>query len=119
VNTFLQVSDYYLVAQAHAGNHIIVSHEVPSSSIRKIKIPDARIGWLHRILRLSRIFAEHAERIETIRAHSRFSPLGQVFGVNPGRNFVRTRTVQGQPALFWRFDSDVGLDLSYCEIPNT
>jgi hypothetical protein len=44
VNTFLQVSDYYLVAQAHAGSHIIVSHEVPSASIRKIKIPDACIG---------------------------------------------------------------------------
>jgi hypothetical protein len=39
VSTFLQVADYYLVAQAHAGSHTVVTHEVPSST-RKIKIPD-------------------------------------------------------------------------------
>ena len=44
VSTFLQVSDYYLVAQAYAGKHIVVTHEIPSASIRKIKIPDACIG---------------------------------------------------------------------------
>lgn len=44
VNTFLQVADYYLVAQAHAARHTVVSHEVPSASTRKIKIPDACIG---------------------------------------------------------------------------
>ncbi len=44
VSTFLQIADYYLVAQAHAGEHIVVTHEVPSASIRKIKIPDACIG---------------------------------------------------------------------------
>jgi hypothetical protein len=44
ISTFLQVSDYYLVAQAHAGNYIVVTHEIPSASIRKIKIPDACIG---------------------------------------------------------------------------
>jgi hypothetical protein len=44
VSTFLQVSDYYLVAQAHAGNHTVVTHEIPSASTRKIKIPDACIG---------------------------------------------------------------------------
>ena len=44
VSTFLQVADYYLVAQAHAGNHTVVTHEVPSTSSRKIKIPDACIG---------------------------------------------------------------------------
>jgi hypothetical protein len=44
ISTFLQVSDYYLVAQALAGNHIVVTHEVPSASTRKIKIPDACIG---------------------------------------------------------------------------
>lgn len=41
VSTFLQVADYYLVAQAHAGGHVVVTHEVPSASTRKIKIPDA------------------------------------------------------------------------------
>ena len=44
VSTFLQVADYYLVAQAHAGSHTVVTHEVPSASNRKIKIPDACIG---------------------------------------------------------------------------
>jgi hypothetical protein len=44
VNTFLQVADYYFVAQAHAGTHTAVTHEVPSASTRKIKIPDACIG---------------------------------------------------------------------------
>jgi len=44
VSTFLQVADYYLVAQAQAGGHTVVTHEVPSASVRKIKIPDACIG---------------------------------------------------------------------------
>ena len=44
VNTFLQVADYYLVAQALAGKHTIVTHEVPSASTRKIKIPNVCIG---------------------------------------------------------------------------
>ena len=45
VNTFLQVADYYLVSQAQAGGHTVVTHEVPSVSTRKIKIPDACIGF--------------------------------------------------------------------------
>ena len=44
VSTFLQVADYYLVAHALAGQYTVVTHEVPSASIRKIKIPDACIG---------------------------------------------------------------------------
>ena len=44
VNTFLQVADYYLVAHAHAGNHTVVTHEIHSDSLRRIKIPDACIG---------------------------------------------------------------------------
>ena len=44
VSTFLQVADYYLVAQAYAAGHIVVTHEVPSASTRRIKIPDACIG---------------------------------------------------------------------------
>ncbi len=44
VNSFLQVADYYLVAHAKAGNHTVVTHEIPSASTRKIKIPDACIG---------------------------------------------------------------------------
>lgn len=44
VSRFLQVADYYLVAQAHAGRHTVVTHEIPAASRRKIKIPDACIG---------------------------------------------------------------------------
>lgn len=44
ISTFLQVADYYLVAQAHAGGHTVVTHEVPAATTRKIKIPDACIG---------------------------------------------------------------------------
>ena len=44
VNTFLQVADYYLVAHALAHGHTIVTHEVASNSINKIKIPNACIG---------------------------------------------------------------------------
>lgn len=44
INTFLQVADYYLVAHAHAGKYVVVTHEIPSASRRKIKIPDACIG---------------------------------------------------------------------------
>jgi hypothetical protein len=44
VSIFLQAADYYLVAQAHAHTHVVVTHEVPSSSTKRIKIPDACIG---------------------------------------------------------------------------
>jgi hypothetical protein len=44
VSTFLQVADYYLVAQAHAAGHTVVTHEITSASTRKIKIPDVCIG---------------------------------------------------------------------------
>jgi len=44
VNTFLQVADYYLVAQSLAHGHTIVTHEIASTSTKRIKIPDACIG---------------------------------------------------------------------------
>lgn len=44
VATFLQVADYWLVAQAQAHGYTIVTHEVPSDSTRKIKIPNVCIG---------------------------------------------------------------------------
>jgi len=44
ISTFLQRADYYLVSQAHAGKHVVVTHEVPSASVYKIKIPDVCIG---------------------------------------------------------------------------
>ncbi len=44
VNTFLQVADYYLVAFALAHGHTVVTHEKPSGSLRRIKIPEVCIG---------------------------------------------------------------------------
>ena len=44
VSTFLQVADYWLVTHAIAHGWAIVTHEVPSDSVRKIKIPNACIG---------------------------------------------------------------------------
>lgn len=44
VNTFLQSADYYLVASALAHGHSTVTHEIASSSTKRIKIPDACIG---------------------------------------------------------------------------
>lgn len=44
VNALLQVADDYLLARVHSTGHTVVTHEVPSESIRKIKIPDAWIG---------------------------------------------------------------------------
>jgi hypothetical protein len=44
VNAFLQVADFYLVAHALALGHTVVTHEVPSPSTKKIKVPNACIG---------------------------------------------------------------------------
>lgn len=39
-NTFLQVADYYLVAQAMAGKHTVITHEKPENSRTTVKIPN-------------------------------------------------------------------------------
>lgn len=44
VSTFFQVADYYLIAHALAHAHTVVTHEVPSDSVRKVKIPNVCIG---------------------------------------------------------------------------
>lgn len=44
VTTFLQVGDYYLVAHAHAHGFTVVTHEIASTSVKRIKIPDACIA---------------------------------------------------------------------------
>ena len=44
IDTFLQVADFYLVAQALAGVHAVVTHEIPSPSKKRIKIPNVCIG---------------------------------------------------------------------------
>lgn len=44
INTFLQVADFYLIAHALAGGHIVVTHEVTANSPKRIKIPNVCIG---------------------------------------------------------------------------
>ena len=44
INTFFQVADFYLVAHALAGGHVVVTHELPANSTKRIKIPNACIG---------------------------------------------------------------------------
>ncbi len=44
INTFLQAADFYLIAHALAGSHVVVTHEVPSNSPGRIKIPNACVG---------------------------------------------------------------------------
>lgn len=44
LNTFLQLADYYLVAHALAHGQTVVTHEIPSTSTKRIKIPDACLG---------------------------------------------------------------------------
>lgn len=44
VSTFLQVADDYLVAQAHADQLVVVTHEIAGASVKRIKIPNACIA---------------------------------------------------------------------------
>ncbi|MCF6211567.1 MAG: DUF4411 family protein [Gammaproteobacteria bacterium] len=44
ITTFFQVADYYLVGHALADGFTVVTHEIPSSSVKKIKIPNACVG---------------------------------------------------------------------------
>ena len=44
ISTFLQVADFYLIAHALVDGHVVVTHEVPANSTKRIKIPNACIG---------------------------------------------------------------------------
>jgi hypothetical protein len=44
INTFLQVADYYLIAQALTRGDIVVSHEIASNTKKRVKIPDVCLG---------------------------------------------------------------------------
>ena len=44
VNTFFLAADFYLIAHALAGNHTVVTHEVPKNSPKKIQIPNVCVG---------------------------------------------------------------------------
>ena len=40
----MQATDYYLIAQAKQRNSVVVTHEVPSDGLKKIKIPNVCMG---------------------------------------------------------------------------
>jgi len=44
VNTFMQVADYYLIAQALTLGATVVTHEIPATTRKKVKIPNVCIG---------------------------------------------------------------------------
>ena len=44
IATFLNAADYYLVAHAHAHGHVVVTHEIASTSRLRVKIPNACDG---------------------------------------------------------------------------
>lgn len=42
--TFLGCSDYFVVSQALAGGHIVITHEKPENSVNRVKIPSVCIA---------------------------------------------------------------------------
>ena len=44
VGLFFQAADYYLVAHGLAGGHTVVTHEVASGAVTRVKIPDVCLG---------------------------------------------------------------------------
>jgi hypothetical protein len=44
VNTFMQVADYYLIAHALAEGYVVVTHEKPADSPKRVKIPNVCAG---------------------------------------------------------------------------
>lgn len=44
ISIFFQAADFYLIAHAIANGHVVVTHEVPANSPKRIKIPNACIG---------------------------------------------------------------------------
>lgn len=42
--TFLSCSDYYVVSQALAGGHTVITHEKPENSVKRIKIPNVCVA---------------------------------------------------------------------------
>ncbi|WP_374666117.1 DUF4411 family protein [Ramlibacter sp.] len=60
VNQFLQAADFYSIAHALAGQHVVVTHEVVANSPARIKIPNVCLGLgvrfmqPHQMLRIER-----------------------------------------------------------------
>lgn len=62
-NTFLDAADYYLVAQAHALGHGIVTLEKVSTSTKRIKIPDACVAHNVKTLTTFSLLRNHRVRL--------------------------------------------------------
>lgn len=50
VNLFLQGADYYLISEAVARRDTVVTHEIPSPSLKRIKIPNVCIGMQVKVI---------------------------------------------------------------------
>jgi hypothetical protein len=44
IDTFFKAADFYLVAHALAGDHVVVTNETPATTPGRIKIPNACLG---------------------------------------------------------------------------
>jgi hypothetical protein len=44
INVFLQDTDFYLIAFALAHGHVVVTHEIASDGVKRVKIPTVCIG---------------------------------------------------------------------------
>jgi len=42
--TFLGCSDYFVVSQALAGGHVVITHEKPENSVKRTKIPNVCVA---------------------------------------------------------------------------
>jgi hypothetical protein len=69
ISTFSQVADYWIVAHAKAHDWTVVTHEVPSNSTKKVKIPDVCAGLkIHCISPYAMLRREHARFVLGTRA---------------------------------------------------
>ena len=71
VTTFLQVADYWLIAHALALDCVVVTHEIPADTIRKIKIPNACIGLGLRCISPYQILREKGARFVLGPSHAK------------------------------------------------
>lgn len=74
VNTFLQVADCYLVAHALAHSLVVVTHEKPEATVRKVKIPNACIGLKIRFMNPFEMLRREHARFVLGRSRDRVNP---------------------------------------------
>ena len=76
VATFLQVADYWLVAYALEHNCVVVTHEIPADTVKKIKIPNACLGLNIRCINPFDMLRERQARFVLGCAESHILPDG-------------------------------------------